>query len=523
MKALILGVTGQDGSYMADLLLSKGYEVHGLIRKSATGNTINIAHILSDKDVFNKQFFLHQGDLADPTSLYRIITDIRPNEIYNEADQDHVRWSYDMVGYSSDITAAAVARILEIIRQVDDSIRYLQPCTSNMFGKVDSETQNESTPFNPQSPYAVAKTFAYYMTRYYRQAYGIHATNVILFNHESPRRPADYVTRKISQSVARISVGKQGELVLGDTSAKIDWGFSGDYVEAEWLALQQDEADDYVIATGKAHSVQEFVDEAFAVGGLDPKKNEKSSKELFEDERMSKSKKNVVDPGQIIETYGADTARLFMLSDSPPNRDLAWTDAGIEGAWRYLNRLWRLVDSSICTSTKKPDLTSLDGDAINVLQLANKTIASISRVLEEFHFNKVIAHLRELTNSIEALKGASLGTTWARQEAVKILIRLLAPILPHLAEEMWSATGNQTLLVETAWPEPDKNLMQDDNVTIAVQVDGKLRGTLHLPKDCKNKDAENAAMALDNVVASVGGKTPQKIIVVPNRIVNIVT
>ena len=281
MKALILGVTGQDGSYMADLLLSKGYEVHGLIRKSATGNTINIAHIVSDKDVFNKQFFLHQGDLADPTSLYRIITDIRPNEIYNEADQDHVRWSYDMVGYSSDITAAAVARILEIIRQVDDSIRYLQPCTSNMFGKVDSETQNESTPFNPQSPYAVAKTFAYYMTRYYRQAYGIHATNVILFNHESPRRPADYVTRKISQSVARISVGKQGELVLGDTSAKIDWGFSGDYVEAEWLALQQDEADDYVIATGKAHSVQEFVDEAFAVVGLDPKKYVKSSKEFF--------------------------------------------------------------------------------------------------------------------------------------------------------------------------------------------------------------------------------------------------
>tara|TARA_A100001037_G_scaffold306243_1_gene350140 strand:- start:590 stop:1567 length:978 start_codon:yes stop_codon:yes gene_type:complete len=281
MKALILGVTGQDGSYMADLLLSKGYEVHGLIRKSATGNTINIAHIVSDKDVFNKQFFLHQGDLADPTSLYRIIADVRPNEIYNEADQDHVRWSYDMVGYSSDITAAAVARILEIIRQVDDSIRYLQPCTSNMFGKVDSETQNESTPFNPQSPYAVAKTFAYYMTRYYRQAYGIHATNVILFNHESPRRPADYVTRKISQSVARISVGKQGELVLGDTSAKIDWGFSGDYVEAEWLALQQDEADDYVVATGKAHSVQEFVDEAFAVVGLDPKKYVKSSKEFF--------------------------------------------------------------------------------------------------------------------------------------------------------------------------------------------------------------------------------------------------
>jgi|TARA_B110000263_G_scaffold1526_2_gene1266 GDPmannose 4,6-dehydratase len=281
MKALILGVTGQDGSYMADFLLSKGYEVHGLIRKSATGNTLNISHILSDKDVFNKQFFLHQGDLADPTSLYRIITDIRPNEVYNEADQDHVRWSYDMVGYSSDITAAAVARILEIIRQVDLKIRYLQPCTSNMFGKVESETQDESTPFNPQSPYAVAKTFAYYMTRYYRQAYDMHASNVILFNHESPRRPADYVTRKISQSVARISVGKQSELVLGDTSARVDWGFSGDYVEAEWLAVQQDQADDYVIATGEAHSVQDFVDAAFATVGLDPEQYVKSSQEFY--------------------------------------------------------------------------------------------------------------------------------------------------------------------------------------------------------------------------------------------------
>ncbi len=240
-------------------------------------------------------------------------------------------------------------------------------------------------------------------------------------------------------------------------------------------------------------------------------------------EKMSKSKKNVVDPEQIIETYGADTARLFMLSDSPPNRDLDWTDAGIEGAWRYLNRLWRLIGSSKCAGNKKPDLESLDDDARSVLQLAHKTIASVSRDLEEFHFNKVVAHLRELTNRIEALKETSLGTNWVRQEAVQILIRLLAPILPHLAEEMWAATGNRTLLVETAWPAPDKNLIQDKNVTIAVQVNGKLRGTLSLPKDCKNKDAEIAAMALDNVVVTLGGRNPQKIVVVPNRIVNIVT
>jgi GDPmannose 4,6-dehydratase len=281
MKALVFGVTGQDGSYLTDLLLSKGYEVHGLIRKSATGNTVNIEHLLSDPAIYGKSLFLHRGDLADPTSIYRVIADVRPEEIYNEADQDHVSWSYDMVGYSSDITAGAVARILEMIRQIDSTIRYIQPCTSNMFGKVDCDTQDESTPFNPQSPYAVAKTFAYYMTRYYRQAYDMHASNVILFNHESPRRPPEYVTRKITQSVARIALEKQSELVLGDTSARVDWGFSGDYVEAEWAAAQMEKADDYVIATGEAHSVQDFVDAAFSVVGLDPKNHVKTSSEFF--------------------------------------------------------------------------------------------------------------------------------------------------------------------------------------------------------------------------------------------------
>jgi len=193
-KALIFGVTGQDGSYLADILLEKGYEVHGLYRKSATGNTKNIKHLIDDVEVFGKNFFLHRGDLADPTSIYRIINEVRPHEIYNEADQDHVRWSYDMVAYSSDITGAAVGRILEIIRQIDSKIRYFQPCTSNMFGLSDLETQNESTHFNPQSPYAVGKTFAYYMTRYYREAFGMHVSTAILYNHESPRRTPEYVT-----------------------------------------------------------------------------------------------------------------------------------------------------------------------------------------------------------------------------------------------------------------------------------------------------------------------------------------
>lgn len=269
-KALILGVTGQDGSYLADILLEKGYEVHGLYRKSSTGNTRNIAHLISNSAVLGKSFFLHRGDLADPTSIYRVISEVRPHEIYNEADQDHVRWSYDMVGYSSDITAAAVGRILEIIRQIDPTIRYFQPCTSNMFGLTQSRTQNELTPLNPQSPYAVGKTFAFHMSRYYRDAFGMHVSTAILFNHESPRRTPEYVTRKITQSVARIVLGKQDSLVLGDTHAKIDWGYAPDYMNAAWQMLQQKNSDDYVIATGSAYSVGEFVAEAFRYVNLDP-------------------------------------------------------------------------------------------------------------------------------------------------------------------------------------------------------------------------------------------------------------
>jgi len=269
-KTLIFGVTGQDGSYLAEVLLGKGYEVHGMARRSATGNTRNIDHLISDKDLFNRRFFLCRGDLADPTSLYRNILRIKPDEIYNEADQDHVGWSYDMVGYSADITGTAVGRILEIIRQVNPAIRYFQPCTSNMFGKTDTLVQAETTPFNPQSPYACAKVLAYYFTRYYREAFGIFASTAILYNHESPRRTEEYVTRKITKSVARIAYGKQDKLMLGDLNARIDWGYSREYMEAAWQMLQLDKPDDFIIATGEAHSVKEFVEEAFAVVNLKP-------------------------------------------------------------------------------------------------------------------------------------------------------------------------------------------------------------------------------------------------------------
>lgn len=269
-KALVLGVTGQDGSYLAEVLLEQGYEVHGMVRRSATGNTRNIQHLIDDPQVFNQRFFLCRGDLADPTSLYRIINDIKPQEIYNEADQDHVSWSYDMVGFSADITGAAVGRLLEIIRQLDPSIRYFQPCTSNMFGRTGTATQNEETPFNPQSPYACAKILAYHMSRYYRDAFGIFASTAILYNHESPRRTVEYVTRKITRAVARIARGRQQQLVLGDLSATIDWGYSREFMEAAWRILQAPAPDDFVIATGEAHTVREWVDEAFAIVGLDP-------------------------------------------------------------------------------------------------------------------------------------------------------------------------------------------------------------------------------------------------------------
>lgn len=269
-KALILGVTGQDGSYLAEILLEKGYEVHGMLRRSATGNTRNIDHLIQKPEVFNSRFFLHRGDLADPTSLYRIINSVRPQEIYNEADQDHVSWSYDMVGYSTDITGSAVGRILEIIRQVDPGIRYFQPCTSNMFGITETAKQNETTPFNPQSPYACAKVMAFYLTRYYRNAFGIFASTAIMYNHESPRRMPEYVTRKVTQAVARIAYGKQDKLILGDMTACIDWGYAREYMETAWQILQLEKPDDFVVATGEAHSVREWVEKAFAVVNLKP-------------------------------------------------------------------------------------------------------------------------------------------------------------------------------------------------------------------------------------------------------------
>jgi len=261
-KALILGITGQDGSYLAELLLEKGYEVHGMIRKSATGNTKNIDHIL-DKLV------IHRGDLNDPQSVYNIINEVRPSEIYNEADQDHVGWSNSMPSYSYDVTGAAVGKILEMVRQIDKNIKFFQPVSSNIFGEADNP-QTEETPLNPQSPYACAKAFAYILSRYYRKVHGMFVSTGIFYNHESPRRTEDYVTSKITKAVVRISKGLQKELHLGNLDAKIDFGYAKEYMEAAWKIMQLDESDDFIINTGELHSIKEFLEEAFRVVGLNP-------------------------------------------------------------------------------------------------------------------------------------------------------------------------------------------------------------------------------------------------------------
>jgi GDPmannose 4,6-dehydratase len=262
-KALILGITGQDGSYLADILLEKGYEVHGLIRRSATGNTKNINHILG-------RITLHPGDLADPISLFRTINEVRPQEIYNEADQDHAGWSFQTVGYSFDITAAAVGRLLEIVRQIDPGIRFFQPVSSNMFGRVTQSPQTEETPFRPQSPYACAKVCAFVTARYYRDAFGMFVATGIFYNHESPRRTEEYVSRKITRAAVKIALGLQHKLRLGDLSAEIDFGYSKEYMLAAWSIMQLPDADDFIICTGETHSIRELLESAFAKVGLSP-------------------------------------------------------------------------------------------------------------------------------------------------------------------------------------------------------------------------------------------------------------
>src|SRR5665811_1785501 len=271
-KALITGITGQDGSYLAELLLSKGYEVHGLIRRASTFNTGRLDSIYDDPHSAKSRMFLHYGDLSDASALARLIGKIQPQEVYNLAAQSHVRVSFDSPEYTADITATGTVRLLEAIRETGIRPRFYQASSSEMFGMVREVPQTERTPFYPRSPYGCAKVYAYWLTVNYRESYNLFACNGILFNHESPRRGETFVTRKITRAATRIKLGLQKKLYLGNLEAKRDWGFAGDYVEAMWLMLQQEKPDDYVVATGETHSVQEALDVAFGALGIDWKK-----------------------------------------------------------------------------------------------------------------------------------------------------------------------------------------------------------------------------------------------------------
>jgi GDPmannose 4,6-dehydratase len=267
-RALVTGITGQDGSYLAELLLSKGYEVHGVIRRASTFNTQRIDHIYQDPNHPNARLFLHHGDLSSTEWVLNLIYNLVPDEIYHLAAQSHVRVSFDMPEYTGDITGLGTIRLLEAIRRGSAKTRFYQASSSEMFGSA-PPPQSESTVFHPRSPYAAAKVYAYWMTRTYREGYGLFASNGMLFNHESPRRGETFVTRKITRGIAAILSGQQDTIFLGNLDARRDWGYAPEYVEAMWQMLQQDDADDFVIGTGEAHTVREFVQEAFTYVGLD--------------------------------------------------------------------------------------------------------------------------------------------------------------------------------------------------------------------------------------------------------------
>ncbi len=280
-RALITGITGQDGSYLTEFLLEKGYEVHGIIRRSSSFNTGRIDHVYQDPHVKEKSLFLHYGDLTDASGLSRIMQAVKPDELYNLGAQSHVRTSFDIPEYTGESVGMGPIKLLSAILDSKQPIKFYQASSSEMYGKVKAVPQSEDTPFHPRSPYGCAKVFAYWLTVNYREAYGIHASNGILFNHESPRRGETFVTRKITRALARIVAKRQTDLFLGNLDAKRDWGHAKDYVEAMWMMLQQKEGDDYVIATGETHSVREFLEVAFAMVGIDWKKHVKIDEAYF--------------------------------------------------------------------------------------------------------------------------------------------------------------------------------------------------------------------------------------------------
>jgi len=317
-KALITGITGQDGSYLAEFLLSKGYEVHGIIRRTSTFSSLRINHIYSDPHEEGAMLKLHYGDLSDGEAINNIIYNVRPKEIYNLGAQSHVRVSFDVPEYTTNVNATGTTRLLETIRRSGNHVNYYQASSSEMFGSA-LPPQSEETPFAPRSPYAIAKLYSYWITRNYREGYGQFACNGILFNHESPRRGETFVTRKITRAVAAIAAKKQEHLYLGNLKAVRDWGYAPEYVEAMWKMLQQDKAEDFVIGTGESHSVEEFVDEVFTYVGLDSEKYVRIDPKYF---RPTEVEKLVADASKAKRALGfepkvrfKDLARIMVDAD----------------------------------------------------------------------------------------------------------------------------------------------------------------------------------------------------------------
>jgi GDPmannose 4,6-dehydratase len=327
-RALITGITGQDGSYLAELLLAKGYEVHGLIRRASTFNTGRIDHIYTDPHIRGTRLFLHYGDLADAGQLTHIIYNIKPDEVYNLAAQSHVRVSFDMPEYTGDIVGLGATRLLESIRLSGSKAKYYQASSSEMFGAA-KPPQNENTVFYPRSPYAAAKVYAYWITVNYREGYDLFACNGILFNHESPRRGETFVTRKITRAVAAILAGKQEKLYLGNLDAKRDWGFAPEYVECQWRILQQDRAEDYVIGTGESRTVREFVELAFGYAGVEIEWKGKGTAEKGIVRSLSSASTSTLKPGSVLieidPRYFRPTEVDFLLADaSRAKKKLGW-------------------------------------------------------------------------------------------------------------------------------------------------------------------------------------------------------
>jgi GDPmannose 4,6-dehydratase len=348
-RALISGITGQDGSYLAEFLLARGYEVHGIIRRSSSFNTARIDHIYQDPHASGRRLFLHYGDLNDASSLNRILRVVAPDEIYNLGAQSHVKVSFDTPEYTGDVTALGAIRLLEAVRELALRPKIYQASSSEMFGLAKEVPQKETTPFHPRSPYGVAKVYAYWATVNYREAYGLFAVNGILFNHESPRRGETFVTRKITRAVGRIVNKTQEILHLGNLEAKRDWGYAGDYIDAMWRMLQQDEASDFVVATGETHSVRELCERAFHRGGIGL--------------RWS---------GTDLDEHGIDSAGRVLVRIDPGYRRPSEVDLLQGDATRAKNELgWQ-------PTTSFPDLVSMMVDADVRLAAAEKAAAAVS-------------------------------------------------------------------------------------------------------------------------------------------------